>query len=178
MNRWKLISALLLFTTLISSFLAFNFSRADEVDEFSAAAADSLVKELPYVFDDLIVSFESYHQEPSEDTEAQIKNALLTKSLQRLTGNQRLLSTAERSSLLEKGWFNDYTHTLFTLHGIITDHSFEQKTEENSPAFTEALRMLKEEVETIVNDPAFSIEDRSKLDELTTTIQQFNENHR
>lgn len=177
MNRWKLISAVLLFTTLLSSYLAFDFSRADDVDEFSVAAAESIIKELPFMLEDVAISYESYHNQDSGEAGAQMKTALLTKSLQRLTGNQRLLNTAERSALLEKGWFNEYNNALFTLNGIITHHSFEQETDADNKALASSLRTLKEEIKTLVNDPSFSIQNPSQLDKLTTTIQQFNENY-
>ncbi|WP_394218978.1 hypothetical protein [Halobacillus trueperi] len=171
---YKILTGIFLLTTLVFAYLWFDTTRSSEIDTFTRDAATSAVSELPFRIEDVTLSFESFHSE--EDEKAKFyAETLLTRSLQQLTGNQRLLNAAERSKELEKGWFRDYSNELFKLRSVITTESFEDEESDKVKEITVALKQIHTDVQYIVEKDSFTVSDKEKMEALTETIRSFND---
>lgn len=171
---YKIFTGIFLLTSIVFAYLYFDTTRSSEIDTFTRNAATSVVAELPFRIEDVTLSFESFHRE-GDEKERLYTETLLTRSLQQLTGNQRLLHAAERSNELEKGWFRDYSNELFKLRSVITTESFEVEDSDKVEDITAALKQLHTDVQTIVDKDAFTVSDKEKMKDLTETIRLFND---
>lgn len=175
MNLYKIFTGTFLITTIIFASLWIEGNSGDTIDTYTVDAASSVVKELPYRLEDVRISFDSFHKEDASAKEHKYAETLLARSLQQLTGNQRLLNAAERSNQLEKPWFQDYFNELFTLRSIMTAHSFEKEQSDQAEAIASQLTQLQADVQYIVDKESFTVTDKEKMNALTETIRTFNE---
>ncbi|MEC3883073.1 hypothetical protein VKA52_04920 [Halobacillus sp. HZG1] len=171
---YKILTGIFLLTSIVFAYLWFDTTRSSEIDTFTRDAATSAVSELPFRIEDVILSFDSYHSE--EDEKANFyAETLLTRSLQQLTGNQRLLNAAERSSELEKGYFRNYSNELFKLRSVITKESFTNEESDKVEEITAALKEIHSDVQYIIEKESFTVSDKEKMQALTETIRTFND---
>lgn len=175
MKVYKILTSVFLLTTITFAYLWLDSSRSDEIDSFTADAASSALTDLPFIIEDITISFEAYHSENSSEKERFYEETLLARSLQRLTSNQRLLNAAERSDELEKGWFQEYTNQLFTLRSTITNHSFEDKGTENTVSILSELSQLQQDISYLVEKESFTVTNSDKMKAVTETLRRFNE---
>lgn len=171
---YKILTGIFLLTSIFFAYLWFDTTRSSEIDTFTKDAATSAVSELPYRIEDVTLSFDSFHSEGSEK-ERFYTETLLTRSLQQLTGYQRLLNAAERSNELKKGYFRDYSNELFKLRSVITTESFEDEYSDKVDDITAALKQLHTDVQYIVEKDSFTVSDKEKMEALTETIRSFND---
>lgn len=174
-NFYKILTILFLLTTITFAYLWLDSTRSDEIDSFTTDAASSAMTDLPFIIEDITISFDAYHSENASEKERFYEETLLARSLQRLTSNQRLFNAAERADPLEKGWFQDYTNELFTLRSILTNHSFENKDTEDVASILSELPKLQQDIAYLVEEESFTVTDPEKMDGLTETIRHFNE---
>ncbi|WP_226578111.1 hypothetical protein [Halobacillus litoralis] len=175
MKFYKIVSSLLLLSTLLFAYLFFDASRTDPIEKIAVEAASSSVSDLAYNIEDITISFETFHSESNTRKEEFFKRTLLSRSLQKLNSNQRLMNTAEHSSLLTEEWFQKYNNALFTMRSILTLHSFENEHSDQADEIIEELQRLQAEVEEIVNQESFTIQDPKTLSELTQALTSFND---
>ncbi|MGR9050405.1 hypothetical protein ACQ4XT_17375 [Halobacillus faecis] len=171
---YKIFTGIFLLTSIIFAYLWFDTTRSSEIDTFTRDAATSAVSELPFRIEDVTLSFESFHSEKDEKAKFYAET-LLTRSLQQLTGNQRLLNAAERSNELENGYFRDYSNELFKLRSVITKESFKNEESDKIEEITTALKQIHTDVKYIIEKESFTVSDKEKMEALTETIRSFND---
>ncbi|WP_281975146.1 hypothetical protein [Halobacillus litoralis] len=175
MNLYKISTSFFILTTIIFAYLWYDSEGPQPLNEFAVAAVTSSIKELPYTMEDVQLSFQNYHEEESTEKEQFYTRTLLARSLQNLNDNQRLISAAERSKVLEKGWFRDYSDALFTMRSILTTHSFENNNSKEVKRINQELETLQSSIEETVTDESFSTKNKKDLRSITDMIEKFNQ---